>query len=299
LLPTTFANRQAAGGVAVGTSPFGQPYAIRAIRLPGSILTFVVFDSGTAMPGPITRTGYNTTTDSLTTLKGQVASEISKHYQIPTGIIRQGETTVRGGFNGFTMNVSAYVGSGVTQPTAIVLKGFPELESDGGDGGDSSGGGFSGNCVIVPAEDGCRQFSATGPKVGCSAAGAVYVGPSCGSGYTERDRWPACGDGVGFRTTPIGANLSYAKESTTQYGAGNCKNSCEFTYSCADNNLYKQTTVETYVLNGIRVDANLCAWSQRNNYDIDTGTCGYRIRDYQTVMSLSGGIKESILCCTD
>jgi hypothetical protein len=65
------------------------------------------------------------------------------------------------------------------------------------------------------------------------------------------------------------------------------------------NNLYKQTTVETYVLNGIRVDANLCAWSQRNNSDIDTGTCGYRIRDYQTVMSLSGGTKESILCCTD
>ena len=122
LLPSTFANRQGAGGVAVGTSPFGQPYAIRAIRRPGSILTFVVFDSGTVMPGPITRTGYNTTTDSLTTLKGHVASEISKHYQIPTGIIRQGETTVRGGFSGFTMNVSAYVGaSGVTQPTAIVL----------------------------------------------------------------------------------------------------------------------------------------------------------------------------------
>ena len=285
----------------MGTSPFGQPYAIRAIRLPGSILTFVVFDSGTAMPGPITKTGYNTTTDSLTTLKGQVASEISKHYQIPTGIIRQGETTVRGGFKSFTLNVAAYVGTGVTQPTAIVLKGFPELESDGGDGGDSNGGGFSGNCVVVPADEGCRHLSASGPPTGCGASGAVYVGPSCSGGYTERDRWPACGDGVGFRTTPIGANLSYAKEQSLLYGEGNCRATCEtnYGYSCTGSNIWKRTTVEVYVLNGIRVEDALCAHTQRNNSNVDTNVCGYNVRDYQTVTSLGGPVKESILCCTD
>lgn len=298
LLPPNFANRQAAGGVAMGVSPFGQPYAIRAVRLPGNILTFVVFDTGTVMPGPITRTGYNTNTDTLTALKAQIASEISTTYQIPTGIIRQGETTARGGFNGFTLSVATYVGAPVTQPTTIVLKGFPELEADGS-GGDDEGSGFSGNCLVVPADDGCRHLSASGPKTGCGASGAVYVGPTCPGGYTERDRWPACGDGVGFRTTPIGANLSYAKENSTLYGAGDCKSSCEAVARCDENNLWKQTSIEVYVLNGIRVEDALCTHTQRNNWDIDYGSCGFRIRNYQTVTSLSGGTKESILCCTD
>ncbi|MBK9496600.1 MAG: prepilin-type N-terminal cleavage/methylation domain-containing protein [Xanthomonadales bacterium] len=221
LLPSTFANRQGAGGVAVGTSPFGQPYAIRAIRRPGSILTFVVFDSGTVMPGPITRTGYNTTTDSLTTLKGQVSSEISKHYQIPTGIIRQGETTARGGFSGFTINVSAYVGaSGVTQPTAIVLKGFPELESDGGDGGDEPTGGYSGTCNIV-----------WGYYRVIAANTYQYYSPSCPSNAEEVDRFSACTTGVRVRNTPVGLALTIAPNHSETQTTRTCNYGNEDSYT--------------------------------------------------------------------
>jgi len=80
------------------------------------------------MPGPITKIGYNTTTYSLTTLKGHVASEISKHYQIPTGIIRQGESTVCGGFSGFTRGPSNFL----NRPGAVhnTLWSIVEGESD-------------------------------------------------------------------------------------------------------------------------------------------------------------------------
>lgn len=232
LLPSTFANRQGAGGVAVGTSPFGQPYAIRAIRRPGSILTFVVFDSGTVMPGPITRTGYNTTTDSLTTLKGHVASEISKHYQIPTGIIRQGETTVRGGFSGFTMNVSAYVGaSGVTQPTAIVLKGFPELESDGGDGGDGGDddgdGGFSGTCAFKGVHE-MACLGALGGRETCTSGSSSYVGPQCNGGVTPEANVAACGaiGSYSFMQTPRGITIGFSTATETRPSSASIASQC-------------------------------------------------------------------------
>lgn len=85
----------------------------------------------------------------------------------------------------------------------------------------------------------------------------------------------------------------------TLYGAGDCKNSCEDPYECGNNKIWKQTSIEVYVLNGIRVEDALCTHTQRNNWDIDYGSCGYRIRNYQTVTSLSGGTKESILCCIE
>ncbi len=292
LLPSTFANRQGAGGVAVGTSPFGQPYAIRAIRRPGSILTFVVFDSGTVMPGPITRTGYNTTTDSLTTLKGQVSSEISKHYQIPTGIIRQGETTVRGGFSGFTINVSAYVGaSGVTQPTAIVLKGFPELESDGGDGGDEPTGGYSGTCNIV-----------WGYYRVIAANTYQYYSPSCPSNAEEVDRFSACTTGVRVRNTPVGLALTIAPNHSETQTTRTCN------YGGSSHTLTSTTNYESVYVNAAEISNNEaggfvthCGFIQENLQQIQPACHIYEtgLPSVRDVAASAGQNAEAILCCIE
>jgi hypothetical protein len=181
------------------------------------------------MPGPITRTGYNTTTDSLTTLKGQVASEISKHYQIPTGIIRQGETTARGGFSGFTINVSAYVGaSGVTQPTAIVLKGFPELESDGGDGGDDDGdAGFSGTCFFKGVHE-MACLGSLGGRQTCTSGSTSYVGPQCDGGVTPEANVAACGatGSYTFMQTPRGITIGFSTATETRPSSASIASQC-------------------------------------------------------------------------
>lgn len=227
LLPPNFANRQAAGGVALGVSPFGQPYAVRAVRLPGNILTFVVFDTGTVMPGPISRSGYNTNTDTLTALKAQIASEVSVKYQIPTGIIRQGETTARGGFNGFTLDVATYVGTAVTQPTAIVLKGFPQLEPDGAGGDDEGDGGFSGTCTFKGVGDMACLGSLGGRQV-CTSGSSSYVGPQCDGGITPEASVPACGDlgSYTFMQTPSGITIGFSTATETRASGASIATQC-------------------------------------------------------------------------
>lgn len=227
LLPPNFANRQAAGGVAMGVSPFGQPYAIRAVRLPGNILTFVVFDTGTVMPGPITRTGYNTNTDTLTALKAQIASEISTTYQIPTGIIRQGETTARGGFNGFTLSVATYVGAPVTQPTAIVLKGFPELEADGSGGDDEGDGGFSGTCSFKGVGD-MACLGSLGGRQTCTSGSTSYIGPQCDGGITPEANVRACGDlgSYSFMQTPRGITIGFSTATESRASSASIASQC-------------------------------------------------------------------------
>lgn len=178
------------------------------------------------MHGAITKTGYNTTTYSLTTLKGHVASEISKHYQIPTGFIRQGETTARGGFSGFTMNVSAYVGvSGVTQTTTIVLKGFPELESDGGN--DDGDGGFSGTCAFKGVHEMACLGSLRGRQT-CTSGSTSYVGSQCYGGVTPEANVAACGatGSYTFMQTPRGITIGFSTATETRPSSASIASQC-------------------------------------------------------------------------
>ncbi|MBK9496113.1 MAG: hypothetical protein IPO08_16685 [Xanthomonadales bacterium] len=228
-----------------------------------------------------------------------MASEISKHYQIPTGIIRQGETTVHGGFNGFTMNVSAYVGSSVTQPTAIVLKGFPELESDGGDGGDE-GDSYSGTCQV-------KMGSCSG---GSCTATSNYVAPTCPSGYVERDRWTMCSGAVQFRNTPVGASLTIAPDQEFRAG-GMCKDSC----AGYPSNITCDGRGQTYyydvvylnaseIANGNGTPPSQCSRTLTGNYNwsLPSQPCGAFSYDYPGVdeAAVRGGTTaQAILCCTN
>lgn len=315
LLNTGFAERAGA----IGITPTGEQYAAYAMKDATGAHRIVIADLGGApavVPATsrLRRAGLVPTADSVAGFKSSVASRLTTDFKSFAGTVAQGTTTAKGAGGSFTQDLSQYLGSSESWPTAVALVDWPEYS----DGSDDGAGAFQGDCVVVGANANCRnQFN---QQVNCddyhpTAPGMQYTWspPTCPAGYTLEDGnialCPSEGE-VGFRQTPVGATLSYGTSSeilpVTQYAA------CSAT--CAQNPMYHcNGLTTTYTWQSIRLNDYEAArvecrkeWTRNYEYFIPPNNvgCGYGSSQSNSGVLVAPGAlpanqRRSLLCCRE
>lgn len=164
LLPEGFGARTDDPAV-LGVTPTGQNYTIVSIKNgpsgslyhdpnveEGKIRT-VIWDAGTPVLGRLERIGVQNVAGAILVWKEAVAmwATTKAPTSVPMGVLDPNNPSgnpggeVRGVGRNFTKDVIDWIENPVTQPAAVALVGFPDLEGDGGPGGGGppGGGGLS------------------------------------------------------------------------------------------------------------------------------------------------------------
>lgn len=135
VLPAGFANRFGA----IGNSPFGQPYGMRAFGakdLDGNPdrMTWVIHEKGVASKGLLKRVGVDSESPvSIAPLKREIADYASQHYSIHAAVVAPGTTVAIGSGHAWEIDVSSHLDGALStssEARVVALVNFPELESD-------------------------------------------------------------------------------------------------------------------------------------------------------------------------
>lgn len=201
LLPDDFAARDP-DPLVMGVTPTGQRYTIVSVKNgpsgslyhdptvdEGKIRT-VIWDEGTPVAGRLERVGVQNVAGAITAWKEAVSLYASNEYSIPMGVLVVGSGEVRGVGRSFTKDVIDWIENEVSQPAAVALVGFPDLEGDGGPTEPTGPVGSQGCEDVQIIEEGAGCPYATNPGQ-CSVS---YDEPMCPSGYEELAATYICED---------------------------------------------------------------------------------------------------------
>lgn len=292
-VPAGFATRS----TGAGRTPFGTTYGIRAKKESGGKYSIVVYEVGSNALLPANNMGYETATDpAIVAVKRASATKV-RDAGVPAAIVKTGSRIANGiGSNPWTKDLTAYMTANATVDSVAVLIGFPDLAGFGDVTTDDAPSGFSGDCKIIMA-DAFRCKTSAGYPTTCDNANAVswpYDPPTCPAGYTQVDTVTACASGVGFRSTSIGATLSYGADSQSFQG-GLCDFGCKSAGVNCDGfqTTHRQQSVR---LNDFEAGNMTCSVVQDANSYYDFGgtkQCG-KVQSTRTSPAASG---YSLLCC--
>lgn len=193
LLPEDFAARDVDERLP-GVTPTGQRYTIVSIKNgpsgslyydpdvdEGKIRT-VIWDDGNPVVGRLERIGVPNIVGAIMAFKESVGMWVTTKAPVPEpmGVLAPRVGEVRGVGRSFTKDVIDWIEDPLSQPAAVTLVGFPDLEGD--DGGGGSTGAVS---------DTCEEIRFIEERQGCPGAtnstqcAASYVEPSCPAGWEE------------------------------------------------------------------------------------------------------------------
>lgn len=193
LLPEDFAARDVDERLP-GVTPTGQRYTIVSIKNgpsgslyydpnvdEGKIRT-VIWDEGDPLLGRLERIGVPNVVGAIMAFKESVGMWVTTKAPVPEpmGVLAPRLGEVRGVGRSFTKDVIDWIEDPLSQPAAVTLVGFPDLEGDDGGGGSTNPTGpYCDDIVFVDEADGCA--GATSPTQ-CEAR---YAAPTCPSGYSQ------------------------------------------------------------------------------------------------------------------
>jgi hypothetical protein len=216
LLPDDFAARDP-DPLVQGVTPAGQRYTVVSVKNgpAGSLyhdpnvdvgkIRTVIWDEGDPVAGRLERIGIAHTAGAILAWKESVALDTSREHRIPAGVLAVGSGEVRGVGRSFTKDVIDWIENEVTQPAAVALVGFPDLEGDGGGGGTGPTGPAVTqyeDCQVIEDMEGCG-----GGGIGSSCP--WWDPPSCPAGYDELAQPRVCGTaGQTVRSTDVGMMVS-------------------------------------------------------------------------------------------
>lgn len=247
-LPTNFATRDTSRNT-VSVTPFNQAYRVLTAT-DGSGITRIVVTHSDEVPAAavLARIGRKPSDETYLGLARAVAARVTADRAVTAGIVPKGSMTATGNFNGYSQNLSAWLGSNTSVPRVVVLAGFPEFATGGQNGGDDGEEGEWGDCRIVQAND--------------YSGGVDSV---CPNNYTEVASWRHCAivdpDADPVRASPVGALVfgRFETETDSRDFCGGYFGGCS------------TTRHEGSPLSG------MCGWSKDNTTN-GTGSqwCGYR-----------------------
>lgn len=194
-LPVDFAKRVGpAGSDAVGSTPFGQPYRVVAIKhaTDGKVRT-IITESQAPLAARLARAGIASDVASIAALKSKIAGVGVSNHKAIAGTVAGGATSANGylgSFNGFPL--ATWLQTAPTQAITVYFLGFPELGSDGGTGGPTTTQLYE-DIEVVDGQRGCPfhdQYCDT----------SAYVQPTCTGGREQVGEWPTCDTGLIYQT---------------------------------------------------------------------------------------------------
>lgn len=191
-----------------GESPWGPNYAIAAIKesitvngTAKEVARAVIFETGASLLSRLKRAGYEDTAEAKLGLKRTVAVKAVANHKLLAGFVPAGSFTSTGSLSAFTKVLTPWIGpTAPTEAIAVVLIGFPDLETDGGGGGPVPPLGNASACRVRPA------FQAPFTN--------VYTNGTCQSGETLLRTFPHCAtEGAIFGVTEIGSSVTVGRRS--------------------------------------------------------------------------------------
>ena len=168
LLPQDFALRPPSN--AVGTTPFGGTYFVRAYRSATGASPRAVAIATGATADRMERIGMQFTSGNERSVADDVATILQNKYSAISGVIDAGGTTIKGNFAGFSKDLQVELSSAPSSPAAAVLLGYPDTNpkvQNYKNPADSYG-----NCSLYPA--------------------TVSGSGTCPAGTAEIASWVAC-----------------------------------------------------------------------------------------------------------
>lgn len=282
LLPTEFARRRGN----TGESPFGQAYAIVAIKngtsdttQPNGRIRAVVYETPVApLASRLDRTATANTSSGLTGLKQTIALLASTSYTTNSGVMAIGSSVATGSFSSWTKNLSAWITTAPMTPIVAIPVGFTDIDPTVCIGPNCNTGGPTADNTIY---ENCHVATATCPP------GATYenqdgeckdafgnpmvpISPTCSGGKIEVGRVIHCGQvasGTKIGPMTVGRQLMWHKDSSADtYGSHACLDSLSNAQCSTKVSNYYDGVVTINAVEFARYGCNFDGWSTQNGF---------------------------------
>jgi len=220
LLPAEFARRpRSTGAETVGTTPFGQPYRVVAIKhLTDGRVRTIITEQLVPLASRLAKAGVAAEGAAIAALKTRVGGVGVTNHKAIAGTVLAGSTAATGFLGTFSnFPLSDWLQSAPAQALTVSFLGFPELGDEGG-GNPNDGGPQFTDIEVIDGTMGCPLSS---NERYCE--NTTYTQPDCTDGRELIVEWATCYAPL-LTSSPIGTLTSGSIRETSQSTQGTCNN---------------------------------------------------------------------------